>query len=254
MPGESSPRCSRAETHSTGAAAIDPLFETWLLEHLATGRVVGHGYQAVVRQIASDRGDLVVKSPHPNPLLAVFGRRTIRREARTYAALSGIAGIPASYGLADGQHLVLAHVRGPTLRQAAAELRDRERFFVRLLETIRAMHAAGVAHGDLKRKENTLVGPDETPYIIDFGVASLLETPVRGLGRWRFELFRQMDLNAWIKLKYGPRPDAMSIEDAALYRPLLVERWARKARAPWKLVTLRRLRKRRREQATRTPP
>jgi len=224
------------------------------LQHLATGRVVGRGYQAVVRQIASDRGDLVVKSPHPNPVLAAFGRRAIRREAQAYAALAGIPGIPRSHGLADGQHLVLAHVPGPTLRQAAADLRDRDQFFARLLETIRAMHAAGVAHGDLKRKENTLVGPDETPYIIDFGIASRREASERRFGRWRFELFRQMDLNAWIKLKYGPRPDTLSTEDAAIYQPLLVERWARKARAPWKLVTLRRMRKRRREQSTRTPP
>jgi predicted Ser/Thr protein kinase len=230
---------------------IDPALETWLLRHLATGRVVGRGYQAVVRQLSSEAGDLVVKSPHPNSFLAWFGRRTIRREARAYERLAGIPGIPACFGLARAEHLVLAHVAGSTLRQAV--LRDRERFFARLLETILAMHAAGVAHGDLKRKENTLVGPDEQPCIIGFGIACLLGPGVRGLSRKRFEITRQVDLNAWIKLKYGSRTETMTAEDAALHRPLTIERWARRARAPWQWLTLRRARKRRRAGTT-SPP
>jgi serine/threonine protein kinase len=108
------------------------------------------------------------------------------------------------------------------------------------------MHAAGVTHGDLKRKENTLVGPDETPYIIDFGVACLSGEDQRGFGHKRFDLMRQMDLNAYIKLKYGRMPDQMSPEDAELHRPLLIERMARRARGPWKFLTMRQARKRRR--------
>lgn len=108
------------------------------------------------------------------------------------------------------------------------------------------MHAAGIAHGDLKRKENTLVGPNETPYIVDFGVACLKRGGLHHFRRIRFEQTRQMDLNAYIKLKYGPFTDQMAAEDAELYRPLFIERLARRARGPWKLLTLRRLRKNRR--------
>ncbi|HUF73535.1 MAG TPA: hypothetical protein VMR74_11610 [Gammaproteobacteria bacterium] len=199
-----------------------------------------------MRRLESALGELVVKSPHPNPLLAWFGRRAIRREARIYDRLSGVDGVPRSFGLAGTRHLVLEHVPGSTLREASPELADRERFFARLLDSILAMHAAGVAHGDLKRKENTLVGPGESPFIIDFGVACLLEPNARGPGRLRFELTRQMDLNAYIKLKYGARYDGMTPVDAALHKPLLIERIARRARAPWQFLTLRRARKRRR--------
>lgn len=232
-----------------GAPPIEPGLETWLIGNLESrGRVIGHGYQAIVRRIESSVGELVVKSPHPNPFLALFGRRAIRREARAYDRLHGVAGVPRSFGLAASEHLVLERVSGPTLRQAAAGLEDRARFFDRLLASIRAMHAAGVAHGDLKRKENTLVGPGEAPCIIDFGVACLRGERSLGFNRLRFELTRQMDLNAYIKLKYGPGTDTMSAEDAPLYRPLLIERIARGARKPWQLLTLRRLRKRRRTQ------
>lgn len=141
---------------------------------------------------------------------------------------------------------MLEHIEGPTLREAQTTLTDRDRFFSRLLATVQAMHASGVAHGDLKRKENTLVGPNETPYLIDFGIATL-ETPGSSyLTRKRFATMRQMDLNAWIKLKHGPVTDELSPEEAALHQPLLVERWARRARKPWKLLSLRSLRKRRR--------
>jgi serine/threonine protein kinase len=203
-----------------------------------------------VRQLPSAVGELVVKSPHANPVLAWFGRRTIRREARVYERLAGIPGIPACFGLARGDHLVLAHVPGPTLRQSAQSLTDRERFFARLLETILAMHAAGVAHGDLKRKENTLVGPGERPCVIDFGIACVLATGASALSRRRFEVTRQIDLNSWIKLKYGTRPAGMTPEDALLHRPLPIERWLRRARAPWQWLTLRRARKRRRQSGT----
>lgn len=109
------------------------------------------------------------------------------------------------------------------------------------------MHSVGVAHGDLKRKENTLVGPGETPYLIDFGVACVRSRRGRGFNRLRFEQTRQMDLNAFIKLKYGAFLDRMTPDDAALYRPLRIERLARRGRGPWKALTLRQLRKRRRE-------
>jgi hypothetical protein len=68
----------------------------------------------------------------------------------------------------------------------------------------------------------------------------------------------QMDLNAWVKLKYGrrldPEADAelLSTTDAALYRELWIERVARAIRVPWQTLTLRRARQRWR--ARREPP
>ena len=199
-----------------------------------------------MRRLSGPSVELVVKSPHPNALLGWFGRRAIQHEAQVYERLGNIEGVPRSFGLAASAHLVLEHVDGTTLRQAAAGLENRERFFDRLLETIRAMHAAGIAHGDLKRKDNTLVTGDERPCIIDFGVATIRDESTGAAGRRRFDIMRQMDLNAWIKLKYGPFLDQMSSEDATLYRPLAIERFARRARTPWRLLTLRKLRKRRR--------
>jgi predicted Ser/Thr protein kinase len=212
----------------------------------ARGRELGSGYQASVQLVSTPAGDIVVKRPHRGTLSWLW-RYLLRREHSVYARLGGIAGIPRAYGLIGGEALALEYIAGPSLREHDAAIADRDRFFARLLATVLAMHAAGVAHGDLKRKHNVIVGADEQPYLIDFGIACTRDGPI---GRLLFATFRQMDLNAWLKLKYGRRIDAggapgeVSVEDAALYRPLLIERLARAVRVPWQFVTLRRPRQR----------
>lgn len=227
-------------------ARIKPELEAWLLENIegTAGRLLGSGYQATVRWFASPAGEIVVKSPHSGAVLGWLGRLAIRREARIYGRLAGIDGVPRCPGLADDKHLVLEHIAGPALRAHELQLENRQRFYTLLLETIQSMHAAGVAHGDLKRKENVIVGDNETPYIVDFGIACLRK-PIPGrINKFHFELIRQMDLNAWIKLKYGRRPTDLSPADAAIYRPLKLERIARAIRIPWQKLTLRRPRQR----------
>jgi serine/threonine protein kinase len=212
------------------------------------GRALGHGYQASVEVYSTPAGDCVVKKPHRAGLLAPLWRYLLRREHAVYERLAGVPGIPRTFGLIDGEYLALEYVPGPSLRAHEAQLTDRESFFARLLETVSAMHAAGVAHADLKRKDNIIVGPGERPYLIDFGIA--VPRGSSALGRAWFEHFVQADHNAWIKLKYGRRIEpaeaaaVLSSADAALYRPLLTERIARAIRVPWQTITLRRPRQR----------
>jgi len=214
------------------------------------GRELGSGYQASVNAYRTSAGDIVVKKPHRGGPLGGLWRSLLKREQAVYERLAGIAGIPRSFGLIGDEYLALELIAGPSLREHEARLTDRDAFFARLLTTIEAMHAAGVAHGDLKRKDNIIVGHGERPYLIDFGIA-VRRSPTNGLfNRLVFERLRQMDLNAWVKLKYGRRidpeteRDVLSPEDAAIYRPLLIERLARAVRVPWQTITLRRPRQR----------
>jgi predicted Ser/Thr protein kinase len=214
------------------------------------GRELGSGYQASVHLYATPAGDFVVKKPHRGGPLAGLWRYLLRREQAIYSRLSGIAGIPRSFGLIRGECLALEYVAGPSLREHEARLADREAFFAKLLATLRAMHAAGVAHGDLKRKDNIIVGNGERPYLIDYGIAVRRGNTSALWNRWVFEPLQQMDCNAWVKLKYGRRidpdiePNVIAPADAALYRPLLIERVARALRVPWQTLTLRRPRQR----------
>jgi serine/threonine protein kinase len=212
------------------------------------GRRLGRGYQASVEIYSTAAGDVVVKKPHRSALLGWLWRRLLRREHAVYERLAGIPGVPRTFGLIDSEYLALEYVPGPSLREHEPRLRDRAAFFAQLLATLEAMHGAGVAHADLKRKDNIIVAAGERPFLIDFGIAAR-----RGgswLGRAWFEHQRQADYNAWIKLKYGRRIDAaeaaavLSPDDAALYRPLWTERVARAIRVPWQRITLRRPRQR----------
>jgi serine/threonine protein kinase len=222
----------------------------WLSGEMAQGRlgtVLGRGYQAVIFLYRGPFGEVVVKRPHASPLLRALGRRAVRREHAIYRRIAGIEGVPACLGMLEGDCLVLEHVSGMSLRRGDQRIGDRQTFFAKLLATIEKMHAAGVAHGDLKRKDNILIGPGEQPYVIDFGIAWREREPRTRLNTAVFEWFKQADYNAWIKLKYRRRVVDIAPEDAAYHRPLLLEKIARSIRVPYQKLTLRRWRKRRRD-------
>jgi serine/threonine protein kinase len=144
------------------------------------------------------------------------------------------------------RRLLLEFLQGEPFRETAAALVDRERFFSELLRSILALHAAGVAHADLKRRGNILISPDGSPVLLDFGSAILR----RERGGWlNGMLFRQvcrMDLNAWVKLKYRRRYDLISAEDRAFYHPTRLEAVARSVRRLWRKLSGRQTRKARR--------
>ena len=217
-----------------------------ILDWLATGETdiaATPGYQASVRFYRGPTGAFAIKEPSGKGLLRSLSQAAIRREARVYRRLRGIPGIPKCFGCLDDRYLVLEHVPGTTLDAFEGELADRTKFFARLLETLQTMHDAGVAHGDLKRKKNILVGPREQPFVIDFGIA-IQAKEGRGL---LFDLVRQVDRNAWIKHKYRGQMNNITADDAPLYKPMHSERLMRLLRPAWQAATLRRWRKRRRQ-------
>ncbi len=237
-------------TAAHASVADAAALKSWVEQSIAAGagRQLGRGYQASVQWFASPWGEVVVKEAHSGSLLGVLGRRALGHEARVYERLEGVPGTVRCFGLLGGRRLVLEHVPSVSLREFEGPFADRDRFYARLLATLDALHAAGIAHGDLKRKNNILVGPDERPYVVDFGIAWRLGDDAPAWRRRMFGLVAQMDYNAWIKHKHGRPPYGLDVpaEDRARYKPLLLERLARGVRIPWQTLTLRRYRKRRR--------
>ena len=90
------------------------------------------------------------------------------------------------------------------------------------------MHDKGVAHGDLKRKDNLLVGGDLNPYLIDFGTALIKENRSGLFKKIIFNFLKKTDLNAWVKHKYKRSYDKISEEDKDYYSPTFVEKFYRK--------------------------
>lgn len=226
------------------------------------GELISSGYQGVVYKIRSDSpffdgSDLVGRLPDDQFLIVkeVMGssfirklrRWMIRREYEVYRRLDGIFGIPRCFGLINGDQLVLEFIEGQPLRLSDNERLDRDKFFSALLTLILATHQAGVAHADMKRKENILVTGMGKPSLIDFGSAIVRKKSGGAWNRWLFNLACKIDLNAWIKHKYLGRYDEISADDEQYFQPTFVERCARIVRRIWRRVTGRRWRKARRQ-------
>ena len=166
-----------------------------------TGEILGKSNQGEVRRFRLDERDLAIKTPKGRRLSWRLGQATLRREHRAYQRLTGLTGFAPCHGLFDDRYLALDYIDGAPFRDA--DIDNRERFFEQLLSVIEAMHAAGVAHGDLKRKDNLRVDSEQRPVILDLGAAVLRRNGFHPLNRRLFDFIRQTDLNAWIKLKYG---------------------------------------------------
>ncbi len=185
---------------------------------------LSEGYQGEVYVVERDGRRWVVKAAMGWGPLLWLRRAMLRREHRVYRRLEGFPGAPQCGGLIGGRYLILELIDGVPFRHA--ELKDRQEFFARFMVLLEQMHGRGVAHGDLKKKDNLMVIAGRRPCVIDFGAAIVEERGFAPFNRFLFRLLRQFDLNAWVKLKYHRTGIEVSAEDARYQRRTLPERWA----------------------------
>jgi RIO-like serine/threonine protein kinase len=204
---------------------LDALFEDF---RPAEWPLVADSNQGTLVRVQTGHLDLAVKTPRGRGIAWRARRFSLRREYRAYRRIADIPGFPRCLGLFGGCHLALEYVDGALLRHAVPA--DPERFFDRLRDAITAMHARGVAHGDLKSRQNVMVTGDGQPMIIDLGTAVVRKPGWHPLNRRLFEYLRQIDLNGWVKLKYGSY-DRVDELDRHMVRRSRIERvnnWARR--------------------------
>lgn len=209
---------------------LDPATEralrVWIENRLATGEPAhARGYQGAVYLYEGGGQRLIVKVA-PGTGTAGWGRRwMLRREYEAYRRLVGFAGAPICYGLINDRYLVLEYVDAPPLRRAP--IADPNSFFDTLLVYIKELHRRGVAHADLKRRDNLLVIEGRLPCLVDFGAAVVRKPGWSPLNRYLFGLAQRFDFNAWAKLKYDGHFENMTAEDRVYYRRTTVEKIAR---------------------------
>jgi predicted Ser/Thr protein kinase len=200
------------------------------------------GYQGFAYLYTGEAKKLVIKKAGGGILTGWFHQMMLSREARAYEQLDGLAGVAHTYGMLDDKYLVLDFIESRSLKDERRTLQDREQFYATLHEIITGFHAAGVAHGDLKRKDNILVDTYEQPHVIDFGASVRRDGGL--FDRLMYPLVARFDFNAWIKVKYDNNYAAISAEDQQWYRPTIVENSVRVLRRFWRTVTFRQARKR----------
>jgi predicted Ser/Thr protein kinase len=206
---------------TTERALID-----WIEARTRTGKAAhARGYQGAVHLYECDGRRLIVKVATGGGLRGWLRRWMLRREHETYLRLEGFAGSPACHGLIRGRYLVLDYVEAVPLRRE--RISDPRLFFDTLLAYIKELHRRGVAHADLKRRDNLLVIDSRLPCLIDFGAAVVLKPGFAPINHYLYWLAQRFDFNAWAKLKYDGRMEQMTAEDRLYYHFTTVERIAR---------------------------
>jgi predicted Ser/Thr protein kinase len=199
----------------------------WIMASVRHGEnILSRGYQGYVYLFEGKGHQLIIKAPMGWGLGRLIRLMMLRNEYRVYSRLSGMQSIPRCHGLLNGRYLVLEYIDGVPFRRA--QITDRTVFFEALLRAIKELHNAGIAHTDLKKKDNLLVVEGRIPYMIDFGVAIIRKQGFAPINHYLYNLASKFDFNAWVKLKYDGKYKNLTEEDRPYYNRTLVEtvsRW-----------------------------
>ena len=147
----------------------------------------------------------------------VVGRFLVWRESKAYKKLKGIKGIPALYKEIDGLVLVVEEIPGRNLENLEKELRLPESFFDALKDLVDRFHKRGLAHCDLKRAPNVLLGHDGCPYLVDWSAAISASEFRLPLLNFVYQRFLLDDYMAIIKLKLRHIPEAVTLYEQKCY-------------------------------------
>jgi len=200
-----------------------PLFDALRLSDLPTknsGILRGSSSTRPAIWIVEENGvRAVVKDFSTNKFFFrnTIGRFLVWRERKAYRKLRGITGVPVLYRVIDGLALVTEEIPGRSLENLEKEIKLPVSFFEALKGLVTRIHDKGLAHCDLKRAPNTILGDNGLPYIIDWG-ASISEEEFRipplSLIYRRFKLDDQMAIT---KFKLRHSPETISPEETARY-------------------------------------
>jgi hypothetical protein len=157
--------------------------------------------KAVIDRVDAPEGVFVVKDVASRPfwVRALLGPWQLRREIRAYRRLAGLPGIPRFVGVVDRQAIALQFIDGRPLQSAPRRSID-PAFFDRLEALVQAVHARGVAHGDLHHGD-VLVGPEGSPYLVDFSTSWIGGPGSAWPGRTIFAQMCRADLRSIAKMR-----------------------------------------------------
>lgn len=147
----------------------------------------------------------------------LVGRFLIWRESKALRRLGHTKGVPRLHQVIPGVALVVEEIRGKPLERVKDRLEIPQNFFGDLKDLVDRIHQKGVAHCDLKRAANILLGDDGLPYVVDWG-ASICESEFRPYPlRLVYQRFLQDDYMAITKRKLQYAPETVGPREKAFY-------------------------------------
>ncbi|MCZ6777381.1 MAG: hypothetical protein O7F16_00315 [Acidobacteria bacterium] len=196
--------------------ALVRLRERWLCR--------GGAWKADLSLVRNGPAQAVLKDfTSKSALVRWIGRFQVSREAHVYAALSGLQGVPRLLARPSPESLLLSYIEGRRLSKERG-VPDASSLAEKLEQLIEQFHLRGVAHVDLRGRDNILVDGARQVWVLDFG-ASWRRTPGGPMRRWLFSLGRRVDRAAILKWRLLLAPDSVSPRERR--RMALFQKWRR---------------------------
>lgn len=183
----------------------------------AGGKVfrAGGAASAFVRVVETPSGPAVRKDFSRSSALVRFtvGVLMARREARAYARLNGVAGVPRLLARPAADALLLEWIEGfPCVAPRASGVT--QAFFDDLDALLVRLRSRGVLHGDVKR--NVLVTPSGGAALVDFGASFVVPAWAGPLGRRLVALAARYDERSIARLKARVVPGLLTPRERVL--------------------------------------
>ncbi len=162
---------------------------------------LGEADKADLLIVSTAEGELVVKDFGAKRFwVRLLGRVQIAREVRAYRALGSLPGIPRLVGRIDGLAVAIQRIDGEPLGLAADRVAEGPEKLRQLREILDRIHARGVAHWDLRARDNVLLDRAGRVFVLDFASAVWLR-PGGLAHRLLFRFCRWIDESAYLKWK-----------------------------------------------------
>ncbi len=160
----------------------------------------GRGFKADIKRVSFGGPQAILKDYAGRSWpVRLFGLVQVSREMRALHRLRGVPGVPACYGRWGRYGILLERVEGERItRWCGARTAGILPMLERLDRLIAAIHARGVVHLDLRKRDNVLIDADGRPGIIDFNAACCFE-PGGLAARLLLPLLKPIDTSALVK-------------------------------------------------------
>jgi len=186
-----------------------------LREHATTTFRAGGGSRPDVLLIEIDGHKAVLKDQAgaDSAFATLVGPILNWRECKALKKLAHIDCIPDLLSRPSARSFLMSYHQSEQITRLQNAQPEWPAFFEKLTEAIKQIHAAGVAHNDLRNPTNTLVTPKGEPILVDL-VACFCRGQAWNIpNRWLFDKFTQVDLSAITKIKTRVAPDLVGSED-----------------------------------------
>lgn len=135
------------------------------------------------------------------------------RECKALKRLATVGCIPTLLHQPNARSMLMTYHASTQITRLSDNKPVWPEFFDKLNTAIDQVHAAGVAHNDLRNPTNILVTPQGDPILVDLAACFCQGRSWNLVNKWLFNKFIQVDLSAITKLKTKVAPTLITSED-----------------------------------------